>query len=269
MSGLILRLAAPMQAWGERSAFTEIRDSAPFPTRSGLIGLLASAEGRPRHQVDLTRYQDLRITVRVDRPGERLEDYHTVGGGQPKSRTAATAGGSNKGAAVITRRHYLADAVFTVAITTPTHQLAEELTDALRRPYWAPYLGRRSCPPDQPFLLAGPIDDPDSELRTRVPLSRPAPIQQPAWDTNDPGTEAEPSATVPVEFLIETDTATVTPGATLLETNDNPLDFSPHSRSYGARLLQRRTEQLPATLLGPQRTLMKRLIDYADGSHRA
>ena len=40
--GLLLRLAGPLQSWGERSHFNE-RDTARFPTRSGVIGMLAAA----------------------------------------------------------------------------------------------------------------------------------------------------------------------------------------------------------------------------------
>ena len=47
MSGLLLRLAGPLQSWGERSAFG-VRDTSAFPTRSGVIGMFAAAEGRNR-----------------------------------------------------------------------------------------------------------------------------------------------------------------------------------------------------------------------------
>lgn len=171
MSGLLLRLAGPLQSWGERSAFTPVRDSAPFPTRSALTGILAAAEGIGRNDGRLDAYDRLHFTVRVDRPGTRLVDDHTVGGGFPKAQTAATSGGSNKGAAVITRRHYLADAVFTIAVTGPDTD-TRRIAHALQHPQRAPYLGRRSCVPDEPFLLRAHAADPVAELRHRVPLSR-------------------------------------------------------------------------------------------------
>lgn len=175
MSGLLLRLAGPLQSWGERSAFTPVRETALFPTRSALVGMFAAAQGIARGDTaSLKKYEQVRLTVRVDRPGTLLEDYHTVGGGFPKERTAATSGGSNKDAAVITRRQYLADAAFVVAVTAPDN-LAKQLAAALRRPYWAPYLGRRSCAPDEPFLLRRHVDDPETELLTGVPLTTPNP----------------------------------------------------------------------------------------------
>ncbi len=259
MSGLLLRLAGPLQSWGERSAFTPVRDTAPFPTRSALIGMFAAAEGIGRGQ-SLDRYQDLRLTVRVDRPGVRLVDYHTAGGGFPKDRTAATSAGSNKGAAVITRRHYLSDAVFVVAVTA-ANETIERLADALIRPHWAPYLGRRSCVPDEPFLLRRHVDDPEEELRTRVPLSRTAP---PAPAKDGDGQEA---GTVPVEFLLEQPPPPSSPGepvpVDVIDVNDAPVSFAQHGRSHTGRRLHRTRLPVPRSLAGPPQTLMQRLIDYA------
>ena len=47
--GLLLRLAGPLQSWGMLSHFNE-RDTARFPTRSGVIGLLAAALGIARDE---------------------------------------------------------------------------------------------------------------------------------------------------------------------------------------------------------------------------
>jgi CRISPR system Cascade subunit CasD len=257
VSGLLLRLAGPLQSWGERSAFTPVRDTAPFPTRSALIGMFAAAEGIGREAAGLERYQDVRLTVRVDRPGVRLVDYHTVGGGFPKDRTAATSGGSNKGAAVITRRHYLSDAVFVVAVTA-ADELLQRLADALSRPHWAPYLGRRSCVPDEPFLLRRHVDDPEEELRTRVPLSCPAP------KTGNSSGQAE---TIAVEFLFEQPPPAGEPGhgapADVIDVNDTPVSFARHGRSHTSRRIHRTRLPVPRSLAGPPETLMQRLIDYA------
>ena len=46
MATLLLRLAAPLQAWGADSKF-ETRKTAREPTKSGVIGLLAAALGEP------------------------------------------------------------------------------------------------------------------------------------------------------------------------------------------------------------------------------
>ncbi|MFD8690759.1 type I-E CRISPR-associated protein Cas5/CasD [Streptomyces sp. NPDC059651] len=258
MSGLLLRLAGPLQSWGERSAFTPVRETASFPTRSAVVGMFAAAEGIARgDSAGLKKYEQVRLTVRVDRPGTLLEDYHTVGGGFSKERTAATSGGSNKDAAVITRRQYLADAVFVVAVTTPDN-LTDQLAAALRRPYWAPYLGRRSCAPDEPFLLRRHVDDPETELLTGVPLTSPEP--------RDGAGE-----TIAVQFLREHPHPIDGPGATadVIEVNDMPVSFAPHGRAHAGRRLYRTVEPVSRALAGPQRTLLTRLIDYAHAEEHA
>ncbi|MER7316235.1 type I-E CRISPR-associated protein Cas5/CasD [Streptomyces halstedii] len=258
MSGLLLRLAGPLQSWGERSAFAPVRETASFPTRSALVGMFAAAEGIARGDTaGLKKYEQVRLTVRVDRPGTLLEDYHTVGGGFPKERTAATSGGSNKDAAVITRRQYLSDAVFVVAVTAPDG-LAEQLAAALRRPYWAPYLGRRSCVPDEPFLLRRHVDDPEMQLLTGVPLSAAEPRDH----------EAE---TIAVQFLRERPLPESGPGAAadVIEVNDMPVSFAPHGRTHTGRRLYRTVEPVSSALAGPQKTLLTRLIDYAHAEEHA
>ncbi|MET8680000.1 type I-E CRISPR-associated protein Cas5/CasD [Streptomyces sp. NPDC004647] len=254
MTGLLLRLAGPLQSWGERSAFAPVRDTAPFPTRSALTGLFAAAEGIDREDEEaLRRYAGLEFAVRVDRPGVRLVDYHTVGGGRPKDQTAATSGGSRKGAAVITRRHYLSDAVFVIAVTGPEGDI-DRIAAAIRHPYWAPYLGRRSCVPDEPFLLRARVDDPVGELRAKVPLS-PASPRHP---------ESGSVERVPVTFLWERRPGGLPADAVTLDTNDVPLSFAPHHRGHGKRRLHRTIEQLPAALLPSQESpLHQRLFGYA------
>ncbi|MFF4509085.1 type I-E CRISPR-associated protein Cas5/CasD [Streptomyces sp. NPDC001401] len=251
MSGLLLRLAGPLQSWGERSAFTPDRDTAPFPTRSALTGMFAAAEGIHRHDTAaLEHYRALEFTVRVDRPGTRLVDYHTVGGGQPKEKTAATSGGSNKGAAVITRRHYLADAVFGIAVTGP-HDTLTRIADALHQPHWSPYLGRRSCVPDEPLLLRTQAADPVDDLMHHVPLSP---------DTTRPAPRED---SIPVTFLWEHPPAHQTAGADTLTLYDMPRNFSPHGRGHDRRHIYRTVEHLPAHLAASPHTLNQQLIDYA------
>ena len=249
MSALILLLAGPLQSWGEHSVFNA-RDTAPFPTRSALIGMLAAAEGRSRYAA-LDHYAPLELTVRIDRPGTRLTDFHTVGGGLPTHRTVPTSEGGRRpadAATMVTRRHYLADAAFTVALAGPD-PLLERLTAALEQPAWAPYLGRRSCVPNEPLLLRDHVTDPLAELRTAVPLSLARP---PA-----PG-----QSTVRVGFVWESPPPALAADAQLYEVTDVPTTFAPDARSYSARRLWRTDEDLPADLYAG-RNPATRLIDYA------
>ena len=49
MRTLLLWLEAPLQSWGADSRYGR-RDTLPFPTRSGILGLLCCAMGRGGEQ---------------------------------------------------------------------------------------------------------------------------------------------------------------------------------------------------------------------------
>ncbi|MFE7132690.1 type I-E CRISPR-associated protein Cas5/CasD [Streptomyces sp. NPDC057638] len=154
---LLLRLAAPLQSWGDRSAFNR-RETRPQPTKSGVVGLLAAATGRPRGGAidDLAR---LRLGIRTDQPGTLLRDYHTVSDyrGRPLLSSAVNAKGLQKLTSPtkhthVTQRFYLQDAVFVAALAGP-RDLIDILRHALVRPAFPLALGRRSCVPTHPLLL--------------------------------------------------------------------------------------------------------------------
>lgn len=135
MSTLLLRLAAPLQSWGTGSRLS-VRLTELDPSFSGVLGLLAAAQGRPRG-ASVADLAELRMGVRVDREGTRIVDYHTAGAVDDT---------------VLTWRHYLADARFLVGLEGDEGSLVAILS-ALRRPAWPPYLGRRACPASLPVHL--------------------------------------------------------------------------------------------------------------------
>ena len=73
--------------------------------------------------------------------------YHTVGAGMPMR----TAEGGTKPGAMLTRREYLCDASFLIALQGEPALIAE-LEAAIKAPKWILYLGRKSCPPSRPLL---------------------------------------------------------------------------------------------------------------------
>ncbi|MFF7249770.1 type I-E CRISPR-associated protein Cas5/CasD [Embleya sp. NPDC008237] len=235
--GFLLHLAAPLQAWGERSQFPHQRDTSAEPTRSGLIGMIAAAQGRTR-ETPIDDLAALRFVVRVDRAGSRLRDLHTVGGGMPRRLTVATAEGkrrSGETTTVLGHRFYLQDAAFTVAITAPDEDLVHACAQALRTPHWPPYLGRRSCPPNAPMVLGDVGPDPVARL-LELPLAR-----------RRPGRADDPDATVAVDVV--SDHALPELGGTTTvasEIQDEPRSFDPLARRYGVRALHRTTVRLPA-----------------------
>ncbi len=137
MATLLLRLAAPLQAWGADSKF-ETRRTLPYPTKSGVIGMLAAALGISREDDEaLKRLSELKFGVRVDKEGELLRDYHTAVGEKP----------------YITNRYYLSDAIFVAGFESEDNELLSKLEYALKNPVFPLFLGRRSCPPTMPLVL--------------------------------------------------------------------------------------------------------------------
>jgi CRISPR system Cascade subunit CasD len=149
---LFLRLEGPLQSWGERARWS-VRDTAPEPTKSGVIGLLGCALGVRSDEELRELSRALRMGVRCDKLGNHLIDYHTVGGGYdaPALLTAEgkpkiSSGGPHTEQ---TWRHYLCDASFLVALQGEPDLIAR-LATAIQRPHWIIYLGRRSCPLSRP-----------------------------------------------------------------------------------------------------------------------
>lgn len=147
---LALYFDAPLQSWGYASKFDR-RTTLAHPTRSGVIGLLCAAMGIDRSDTQgLARLeQSLGVDVYAFRLGNRLTDYHTVGGGyDPKTeplRICRKASGKI-GDTVQTWREYLEDARFGVVVSGSV-VLIDSLADAVRDPVWGLWLGRKSCVP--------------------------------------------------------------------------------------------------------------------------
>lgn len=174
---LILRLDGPMQAWGTHT-YEDFRPSNLYPTRSGLLGLLAACLGIERN--DLAGHSQLAASVEfsvridsqverpereisADKPGVKLPDFHTV-------MDARKVDGKANKFPVVSRREYLFDAAFTVAVgeKPQAHVTLERLAEALRRPCYTPTLGRRACPPTRPLLDGEPVEATNSVEALRL-----------------------------------------------------------------------------------------------------
>jgi len=166
MATLLLRLSGPLQAWGESARFN-LRPTQPTPTKSGVLGLVCAAMGIPRDDTKtLAKLNgELRFGVRVDRPGRLLIDYHTVSnvvnleGKIPQDTTT-------------TERYYLAGAVFLAGLEGSDGDLLQRIHQALLKPKWPLFLGRRSCMPGEHPWLADGIRQEDlvTALRSYPPL---------------------------------------------------------------------------------------------------
>ncbi len=146
---LLFKLESPMQSWGYRSRF-DYRDTAPEPTRSGVIGLVCAAMGIARDE-DISRFDSIRMGVRVDKEGRPECDYHTA-------LDVIKADGT-KGDTVVSHRDYLADASFTVGLESENKGLLTEIAEALQSPVWPLFLGRKAFPLTRPPIgdIANPV----------------------------------------------------------------------------------------------------------------
>lgn len=151
---LFLRLESPLQSWGEDSQWSE-RRTAPEPTKSGIVGLLACALGWDDDERIRDLSRGIRVGVRCDMRGTPapLRDYHTVGGGYDSPQLLNAKGelkmSSGRAHTEPTARYYLCDASFLVAIQAET-DIIEQLAHAVQFPAWQLYLGRKSCVPSVP-----------------------------------------------------------------------------------------------------------------------
>lgn len=214
MTTLLLRLAGPMQSWGTQSRFS-IRDTGREPSKSGVIGLLCAALGRPRAEpvADLAA---LILGVRVDREGSLLVDYQTAGGAHRRGDTygVARADGS-KGGTVLSNRYYLADADFLVGLMATTAEqvaLLGELDRALAVPVWQLALGRKAFVPGVPPRLPdnAPLG-PGLREGELLDVLRAYPWQDARGETlpervrfvldAEPGSTADVRADVPLSFV--------------------------------------------------------------------
>ncbi|MEV8634880.1 type I-E CRISPR-associated protein Cas5/CasD [Streptosporangium sp. NPDC051023] len=205
MSVLLMQLAGPLQSWGASSRFAR-RTTEAVPTKSGVIGLLAAAQGRLRTD-DIADLAALRFGVRVDQRGTLLRDFHTA---------HHFAGGE---AMPVSERFYLADAVFVAGVEGEAG-LIGMLHRALREPVFLPYLGRRSCPPSRRL---------DLDVHPGLPLEQA--LEDEKWRAAPWYQRRYRQASVKLEIFVE---GTEEDGrADTLR--DQPLSFDPLHRRYALR----------------------------------
>jgi len=149
VKAVLIRLEGPLQAWSAQGKLG-IRDTEREPTKSGVLGLVGAALGMSRDDdAGLAALASLKMGVRVDRAGTLLHDYHTAGGGKFRGREYYVHRTSD---CVPTHRYYLQGASF-VAALEGDDALVLRIAVTLRSPRFAPFLGRRSCPPSVPLLI--------------------------------------------------------------------------------------------------------------------
>lgn len=208
MSVLALRLAGPLQSWGSSSRFVR-RNTEPMPTKSGILGLLAAAQGRRRTD-PLEDLVGLRLAVRCDQPGVLLRDFHTA----HHRRTGTSM--------PLSERFYWTDSVFVAAVEGPAG-LVEGLAEALRDPAYPLYLGRRSCVPEGRMVLAVERD-----------LSAESVLRGVEWQAGK-SVQAKHRHDPRIRVGVQADVGVIEGLSPRRQLQDVPLSFSPEKREYATR----------------------------------
>jgi CRISPR system Cascade subunit CasD len=246
---LVVRLAGPLQSWGDNSPYTT-RGTLAYPTYSGLLGLARAALGSPRdaNPADWQWLRDLTMAVRIDEPGRIVRDFHTVNP-PPAGSWSSPVGQGRKGSkasgmphivpvgngkawsvgktpsTLITERFYVADAAF-VWLVEGTEGCIRQLAEALLRPTWQLSLGRKACTPEWPLML-GTSPAGILEIAARLPVTTPpVDVRSRSRQPQDASANATPVREVDLHLLHGP--AVGDKGASMV-CADDPVGSHPHA----------------------------------------
>lgn len=162
MDLLLFQLHGPMASWGD-IAVGDYRGTNVSPGESAVLGIVAAALGIDRADDDAQwgLRDELSVVVATLNSGALLRDYHTV---QAPSRASLTgrphatrrdelAIAKGDLHTIISTRDYRTGAWCVVAMQARARssRSLSDIADAIRRPRYVLYLGRKSCPPDMPL----------------------------------------------------------------------------------------------------------------------
>ncbi len=160
MNYLVFRLYGPMASWGE-IAVGESRHTANYPGKSAVLGLLGAALGIKREDDEKQKalFTGYSLAVKMISSGHLLKDYHTaqapdsVGKFKYRTRRDEIVSGRDRLGTVLSSREYRTDAQAIVAVAAVEDPLwaLEVLQQALLKPKFHMYLGRKACPPAAPL----------------------------------------------------------------------------------------------------------------------
>ena len=155
MKTILLKLSGPLQSYGTSSYF-QTRYTDYYPSKSAVLGLLAACLGYRRDEEEkLRELSTLKFAVRIDQQGGLLKDYHIAITDKEIVEIPQT---------YVTNRYYLEDALFVVALSG-MNELIDTLIEAIKSPYFQPFMGRRSLPVPVDFFLGECAEDILDSLR--------------------------------------------------------------------------------------------------------
>ncbi len=162
MDYLVFQLQASLSAWGE-TAVGEFRPTANYPSESALLGLLAAALGirREEEEAHAALRAGYGFAIGVLSSGRLLRDYHTA---QMPGRVSLKNRPHNSRRdelnfpkdelnTILSTRDYRQDAASVVAVQVrdSAPYALSDVAQALAKPRFTLYLGRKACPPALPL----------------------------------------------------------------------------------------------------------------------
>lgn len=156
LKSILLKFKGPLQSWGTSSNF-ETRHTDDYPSKSGVLGILASSLGYRRNEDEkLKKLREINYATRVDQVGVLFRDYQIAKKYKKNGQLERN---------YVTNRYYLSDAIFLVVLSHEDEEFIDEIYRALKRPYFQNFLGRRSCPVNYDFIMGCFEDDPIELLK--------------------------------------------------------------------------------------------------------
>jgi len=160
---LVFRLYGPLASWGTPAVGGD-RATGVQPTRSALLGLLAAGLGIERDKEDALQelQKSVKLAVKQTVPSSLMRDYHTAQAPTHSKKVTHLTRKSELGAehlnTILSSRDYRCDGVWIVAVSLTAQAMVtlETLQQALLKPVYSLYLGRKSCPlavPLQPKII--------------------------------------------------------------------------------------------------------------------
>ncbi len=156
---------APFASWG-MEAVGEMRGSQRHATRSAILGMVGAALGIRRDEAERLERLDngYGVAVRVDCAGDPLSDYHTAQSAPaklfrraaPRTRRELLERGeaADELKTVLSRRSYRVGSVHRVVLwqTGEAPWSLQQIADALQRPQFVIFAGRKANPLGRPMF---------------------------------------------------------------------------------------------------------------------
>lgn len=161
MKYCVFRLYSPLVSWGDVAVGGERRSYA-HPSKSAVIGLVGAALGIKRDEEERQQRlsESIGFGVKLISPGIMIRDFHTAQSPDNDkkvrfyTRKDEMTLNPERINTVVSRREYRCDSMAHVAVWLKDKEKSlsiEGIRDALLKPVYHLYLGRKSCPPAVPL----------------------------------------------------------------------------------------------------------------------